>query len=76
MGELSELTLYISKGSPISSLRAGTLNIEYTPAVNPFCLPPPTDHTKEEVGAVNTSAPAGRENPPTKEPPTDNKGRW
>ena len=28
-----------------------------------------------KVGAVNTSRPAGRGNPPTKEPPTDNNGR-
>ena len=28
-----------------------------------------------KVGAVNTSIPAGRGNPPTKEPPTNNKGR-
>ena len=27
-----------------------------------------------KVGAVNTSTPAGRGNPPTKEPPTDNNG--
>ena len=28
-----------------------------------------------KVGAVNTSTPAGRGNPPTKKPPTDNNGR-
>ena len=28
-----------------------------------------------KVGAVNTSTPGGRGNPPTKEPATDNNGR-
>ena len=32
-------------------------------------------HRTCKVGAGNTSTPAGRGNPPTKEPPTDNNGR-
>ena len=50
-------------------------HIIHTCCLKPFCLPPPTDHKKGQVGAVNTSIPSGRENPPIKEPPTANNRR-
>ena len=39
--------------------------------LNPFCLHPATDHIQNKVGVVNTSKPAGGENPPTNKPTTD-----
>ena len=37
--------------------------------LTPLHLHPDPDHIQNKVGVVNTSEPAGRENPSTKEPP-------